>query len=49
MEQGNLVDLPQNYIDVLEKDTGLDPISIRTAMHDRGVWKAIVDWGHYPP
>ena len=26
-----------NYIVVLKKDTGLDPISIRTAMNDHGV------------
>ena len=32
-----------DYIDVLKKDPGLVPISIRTAMYDCGVWKAIVD------
>ena len=31
------------YIDTLKKDTGLDLGSIKTAMQDRGVWKAIVD------
>ena len=37
------------YIDILKKDTGLDPGSNKTAMQDRGVWKAIVDQEHYPP
>ena len=36
------------YIDIL-KDTGLDPGSIKTAMKDHGVWKAIVDREHYSP
>ena len=37
------------YIDILKKDTGWDSDSIKTAMQDHGVWKAIVDWGHDPP
>ena len=37
------------YIDILKKDTGWDSDSIKTAMQDRGVWKAIVDRGHDPP
>ena len=37
------------YINILRKDTGLDPGSIKTVMQDLGVWKAIVDREHHPP
>ena len=37
------------YIDILKKDSGWDSDSIKTAMQDRGEWKAIVDRGHDPP
>ena len=31
------------YIDIIKKDTEWDSDSIKTAMQDHGVWKAIVD------
>ena len=37
------------YIDILKKDTGWDFESVKTAMQDRDVWRAIVDRGQHPP
>jgi hypothetical protein len=35
------------YIDTLNRDTGLPPDDIKTAMQDRSVWRAIVDRGQH--
>ena len=37
------------YIDILIKDTGWDFESIKTAMQDGDVWRAIVDQEQHPP
>ena len=37
------------YIDIIKKDTGWDFESVKTAMQDRDVWRAIVDRGQHPP
>ena len=35
------------YIDILQRDTGLEVEQLKTAMQDRKTWKAIVDRGQH--